>query len=169
VRQVPVRESEWTIEPADPRRHLPAMQQLYEEFGQGRYGYPLRGHTYWTHPSRLTDATLKRVALHRDGRPGAYVRVRLASDGRAIVQECPYSAVDAVYALAADLAQDPALAAYPAGVGRLPRDHALAMIGRLQPYAGAMACSYTPAGAQLLEALHDPANQRSVYWSGDSF
>ena len=56
-RRLRVPAGQWTIAPADPDRHLAGMQQVYDEFGQGRPGYPLRDHAYWTHPARLTDAS----------------------------------------------------------------------------------------------------------------
>jgi predicted N-acetyltransferase YhbS len=169
VGRLPVPDGKWTVEPADPRRHLAGMQQVYEQFGAGRPGYPLRGPEYWTHPARLTDPTWMRVALDRNERVVAYLRVRLSPDGRAIVQECPYLAAAAVDSLGAAIAQDPVLGQCSTLGGRLPRDHVLGHAGQWRPRDDAMACPYTDAGSQLLEALRGPTNQHTVYWSHDGF
>jgi predicted N-acetyltransferase YhbS len=159
----------WTIAPADLDRHLRGMQQVYDAFGQGRPGYPLRDQAYWTHPARLTDASSTRVALDRDQRVAAYLRLRLTHDGRAIVQEFPYITAAAASAIVAGLAKDPALAPYATLSGCLPRDHVLGAAGEWRVRDDAMACAYTPAGASLLQTLRDPTEQRVVYWSGDDF
>jgi predicted N-acetyltransferase YhbS len=169
ARRLPAPTGPWTIEAADPHRHLPGMQRVYGEFGQGRPGYPLRGDEYWTHPSRLTDGSWTRVALDSNERVAAYMRMRLASDGRAILQECPYISADAARALVADLAHDPVVAQAASGGGRLPRDHVLGPYGHWRTSDSAMARAYTASGSQLLKAILDPANLRTVYWSGDGF
>jgi predicted N-acetyltransferase YhbS len=160
---------QWTIEAADPRRHLPAMREVYEQFGQDRPGYPVRGGAYWTHSARLTDPTLIRLVFDAEKRPAAYVRVRLWPDGRARFQEFPYTSVDAAYALMADLRHDPRVAHLTSVSGRLPRDHALGRLGVWSVNEEAMARAYTSSGADLIAALRNPSNQRSVYWSGDGF
>jgi predicted acetyltransferase len=167
--RMPAPDGPWIVVPADPDRRLAGMQQVYDEFGQGRPGYPVRDRAYWAHPARLTDARLTRVALDHTERVAAYLRLRLTDDGRAIVQECPYIQSGAVDAIVADLANDPSLAHFPALGGRLPRDHALGSAGQWRVRDDAMACAYTAAGAELLQTLHDPTNQGVVYWSGDSF
>jgi predicted N-acetyltransferase YhbS len=169
ARQPPVPTDRWAIEPADPHRHLPGMRQVYDAFGQGRPGYPLRDDTYWMHPSRLTDANPTRVAIDSSERVAAYARVRLTHDGRAIVQECPYVSADAACAVMAALADDPVVAHSATLGGSLPRDHVLGAYGQWRTYDSCMARAYTPSGSQLLTAIHDPANQRSVYWSSDGF
>jgi predicted N-acetyltransferase YhbS len=159
----------WIIEPADPRRHLPDLRQVYEQFGQGRPGYPVRDDAYWGHPSRLTDTSWTRIARFRDGRIVAYLRVRRAPDGRAIVQEYPYVAADAAIALMAAFARDGEFADCQTLGGRLPRDHALGDAGVWSSRDNAMVCAYTEDGERLLANMRDPSNQRTVYWSGDSF
>ena len=168
-RQSFVPAGDWTIRPADPALDLAGMQQVYDAFGRSRPGYPVRDRAYWTHPARLTEARWTRVAVDRDQRVGAYLRLRLTEDGRAIAQEYPYRAPAAAEAIVASLAGDPLLAQYATLSGRVPRDHVLERYGRLQVRDDAMACAYTPAGADLIAALGDTPHARAVYWSGDSF
>jgi predicted N-acetyltransferase YhbS len=167
--RLPAPAGQWTIAPADPDRYLPGMRQVYDAFGHGRPGYPLRDDAYWTHPARLTDAGSTRVALDRGEQVVAYVRLRLTHDGRAIVQECPYVSADAASALMADVAHGPIVAQSSSLGGRLPRDHVLGAYGQWHTNDSCMVRAYTDSGRQLLEAMHDAANQRSVYWSGDGF
>jgi hypothetical protein len=110
-----------------------------------------------------------RVALDRDEHVAAYVRLRVAADGRAVVQEFPYLVGDAAVALAVALSRDPILAQGARLSGRLPRDHVLGDAGEWSMRDSTMFCAYTAASAQLLAALRDPANRRSVFWSGDGF
>jgi predicted N-acetyltransferase YhbS len=159
----------WTIVPAELDRHLAGMQQVYDEFGQGRPGYPVRDRAYWTHPARAIDAGWTRVALDRTQRVVAYLRVLVRADGRATIQECPYVTSSSTAALVAGLADDPRLARCVSFGGRLPRNHALGPAGQWRVNADAMACPYTAAGADLLQALREPTNQRGVYWYGDGF
>jgi predicted N-acetyltransferase YhbS len=169
LHQLPPAVGAWTIAPAHPSRHLLGMRQVYEQFGRGRPGYPVRGDAYWTHPARLTDTSRVRVALDRDQHVAAYLRVRLAGDGPARLLECPYLATDAPHALVAELDHEPGLVQVARLGGRLPRDHALGRVGQWRRRDDAMACPYTAAGARLLAALHDPPTRRAVYWSGDGF
>jgi predicted N-acetyltransferase YhbS len=169
LRRLPVPACHWTIEPADPSRHLAAIRRVYEQFGQGRPGYPLRGDEYWAHPARQTDASWTRVALDRDKEVAAYLRVRLLPDGRALVQEFPYIVGDAAFALAADLSQDPLMAQCASVGGLMPHDHVLGCAGAWSMSDSTMFHPYTAAGTQLLAALRDPTNERAVFWSGDSF
>jgi len=168
-RRAVVPDGRWIVEPADPRRHLPWLRQVYEQFGQGRPGYPVRGDAFWTHPARLTDASWTRFAQDSGGRVMAYLRVRRTPDGRVIVQECPYVASDAVGALMAAFGRDTDFADCSMVGGRLPHDHVLGAAGEWSIRDNAMVHAYTEAGDRLLAHMRDPANQRTVYWSGDSF
>jgi len=168
-RRTRVADGRWIVEPADPLRHLPSLRQVYEQFGQGRPGYPVRGDAFWTHPARLTDASWTRFAQDSDGRVAAYLRVRRTPDGRVIVEECPYVVPDAAFALMAAFGRDADFADCLALGGRLPHDHVLGAIGEWSTRDNSMFRAYTEAGDRLLAYLRDPANQRSVYWSGDSF
>jgi predicted N-acetyltransferase YhbS len=159
----------WTTAPADPRRHLAALRQLYEQFGRDRPGYPVRDDAYWAHPARLDDTSWLRVAVDQDERVGAYLRVWLAGDGPAWLLECPYVAAAAAEALVAALGREPGLAPGATLSGRLPRDHALGRLGRWRRDEDAMAHPYTAAGARLLATLRAPTAERAVYWSGDGF
>jgi predicted N-acetyltransferase YhbS len=169
LRRLPKPAGHWTIEPADPSRHLAGMRHAYDQFGRDRPGYPLRGEAYWSHPARLADPSWTRVALDRHGQVAAYLRVRLSPEGPATLLECPYLAADAVFALAAECPSDPAFARVNGLGGRLPRDHALGPAGAWRVADHAMVHRYTPTGGQLLEALRDATNRRSVYWYGDGF
>jgi hypothetical protein len=145
------------------------MRQVYEQFGQDRPGYPLRGDAYWTHPVRLSDPSWTRVALDRQAQAAAYLRVRLSPDGPARLLECPYITADAVPALVADLRQDQSLSTTAMLSGRLPRDHVLGYAGQWSIRGDSMAHPYTAAGGHLLDVLRDPSHERAVYWSGDGF
>ena len=171
VQRAPAAARMWAIEPADPACHLPAMRQVYEQFGQGRPGYPVRGDAYWTHPARLSDPSWTRLALDQHGEVAAYLRLRLSDNGPARVLECPYVAADAVLALVAELRHERSLStSTPATLsGRLPHDHVLGRGGQWSVRGDTMAHPYTTAGAQLIDVLRDPSHQRAVYWHGDGF
>jgi predicted N-acetyltransferase YhbS len=168
-RRTAVSDGGWIVEQVDPLRHLPALRQVYEQFGQGRPGYPLRGDAFWTHSARLTDGSWTRICRDRDGCVVAYLRVQRASDRRVTVQECPYVSAGAAFSLMAALGRDADFAECPTVGGRLPHDHVLGAAGEWSTRDNAMVRAYTRAGEQLLAHLRDPTNQRTVYWSGDSF
>jgi len=160
---------QWIVEPATARRHLPELRTVYEQFGQGRPGYPVRGDAFWTHPARLTDASWTRLARNSDGRVVAYLRVRRTPDGRLIVQECPYVVPDAALALMAAFSRDAEFADGATVGGRLPRDHVLGTAGEWSTRDNAMVRAYSAAGDRLLTYIRDSPDHRTVYWSGDSF
>jgi hypothetical protein len=142
---------------------------VYEQFGQGRPGYPVRADAFWTHPARQTDAGWTRVAQDADGRIVGYLRLWRARDGRVIVQECPYLAADAVFALVAAFSEDADFADCRSLGGRLPYDHVLGTVGEWSTNDEAMVRAYTEAGDQLLAQVRGAGHPRTVYWSGDMF
>jgi predicted N-acetyltransferase YhbS len=167
LKRVPSATDLWTIEPAD-WRHVPGMRRVYEQFGQTRPGYPLRDHEYWTYSGRLATGWLQ-VACDRRGEVRAYLGMRLAPDGRAILQEQPYVEPDAAFALVAHLARDPVFAECATVAGRMPPDHVLGRYGSWSMRDSTMFHAYTDAGIRLLEILRDPINQGTVYWSAEAF
>ena len=171
----------WVIVPWAAARQA-GVRAVYEAFGRGRPGYPVREDALWSHlssASRANSPAWLRLATNGDGSLAAYLLA--ATPGRnprgLTILECPYApgAEEAAHLLTAALASDPAVraAGWPSVAGALPGDHALfaadaPLPGRRGTAEYLMLRPYTPRGAQAEEMLRREAAGRFVYWLGDN-
>lgn len=158
------------------------MHTVYEVFGHGRPGYPVRDEALWAHLASVWQASPPAwlgLAVDGHGVVGAYLLA--TSPGRnprgLTIHECPYApgAEDAAQLLMAGLATDPAIreAGWPSVAGALPGDHALfaagaPLLSRRSTADYLMLRPYTEQGAHAQEALRGEAASRFTYWLGDN-
>ncbi|HET8632407.1 MAG TPA: GNAT family N-acetyltransferase [Thermomicrobiales bacterium] len=155
---------------------------VYEAFGRGRPGYPVRDERLWS-PAwsrvREGEAGWLRLAVAADGSVGAYLLARRShrNPRDLTILECPYlpGAEDAAHLLLAALAGDPEVSrgGQVSLAGALPADHAFfapdaPLPGRRDTAGHLMLRAYTREGAEAEETLRRAAGSRFVYWRGDN-
>ena len=155
---------------------------VYEAFGRGRPGYPVRNEGFWSPAwSRVREdpAGWLRFAVASDGRVGAYLLARRShrNPRDLTILECPYlpGAEDAAHLLLAALVGDPDISreGLSSLTGALPADHAFfasdaPLPGRRDTAGHLMLRAYTEEGAEAENTLRREAGSRFIYWRGDN-
>lgn len=158
------------------------LRAVYEAFGRGRPGYPVRDEAFWSPAwSRVREdpGAWLRLAVAGDGGVGAYLLARAGhrNPHGLTMLECPYTpgAEDAAHLLLATLVSDPDLAGagWPSLAGALPGDHAFfapdaPLPGRRDTAGHLMLRAYSEDGAEAEETLRREAGSRFIYWRGDN-
>ena len=171
----------WSIAPPAAARPE-GMRAVYEAFGRGRPGYPVRDDALWAHLAGTLQASPPAwlgLAVDSGGTVGAYlIAVSPGRNPRGLtILECPYTAgaEDAAHLLMAALATDPDVlgAGWPSIGGALPGDHALfatdaPLPGRRGMAEYLMLRPYTPQGTRAEATLRRESAGRFIYWLGDN-
>jgi hypothetical protein len=155
------------------------MRAVYEAFGRGRPGYPVRDDAYWAHWERFAvrrSGAWLRLAINGRGRVGAYLLAGLWDGQDVGILEWPYApdAAEAVSLLLAALVADPIAHGKRKINGALPWDHIAyasggSLRGTLSVVDHMMVRAYTSCGAQVEELLRGETEGRSIYWAADYF